>query len=98
MKYALDQSGEYVIAVGIGTVIEIQPELADDGHDQRSGEGRFLDVCKAVAKGSFLEKVCVILGRTLFVYGSINLNGQSMRSFSGLPLLPFWKTVLYQPY
>jgi len=90
--------GEYVLAVGSGTLLEIaaepkqKPELAHD-----SAEENFLTVCRAVAQGTFVERVSVIFGRNLFVYGRISLNGRALRSFSGLPLVPCWKTLRYEP-
>jgi hypothetical protein len=95
---ALDESGEYVIGIGIGTIIEIPPKPSRGGFDRTSDEERFLELCRSVAKGSFVERVSTVFGRNLFVYGSINLNGRPVRSFSGLPLLPCWKTVVYEPY
>ena len=96
---ALDQGGEYVLGIGRGTIVEVALEPAGTrGLGRGSGEEKFLEICRAVAKGGFVERVSVILGRNLFVYGRINLNGRPIRSFSGLPLFPCWRTLRYEPY
>jgi hypothetical protein len=90
---------EYVFGVGRGTVLEIPLEPAEKSRLGRgSAEENFLAICRAIAKGEFVERVSTILGKDLFVYGRINLNGRALRSFSGLPLAPCWKTLKYEPY
>ena len=97
---ALDEdSGEYVLGIGRGTIVEIALAPAEGGRPGRvSAEEKFLDICSAVAKGKFVEKVSVIFGKDQFVYGRINLNGRVLRSFSGVPLVPCWRTLRYEPY
>ena len=89
---------EYVLAVGRGTVLEIAVEPKQEGGLADSGEENFLTVCRAVAQGRLVERVSAIFGRNLFIYGCISLNGRALRSFSGLPLVPCWKTLRYEPY
>jgi len=94
-----DAEAEYVLAVGSGTVLEIAAEARQNpGLARDSAEEDFLTVCRAVAQGKLVERVSAIFGRSLFVYGRISLYGRALRSFSGLPLFPCWKTLKYEPY
>jgi hypothetical protein len=86
---------EYSLDIGRGTLVEVPLE---SGRGYSSGEEEFLAICKAVARGEFVERVSSVLGKNLFVYGRINLNGRALRSFSGLPLVPCWRTLRYEPY
>ncbi len=90
---------EYVLAVGSGTVLEIGLEPTEtDGLSYGSAEENFLAVCRAVSEGKLVERVSAIFGKNLFVYGRIILSGRALRSFSGLPVVPCWKTLRYEPY
>jgi hypothetical protein len=94
-----EDSGEYVLGIGRGTIIEVALAPAKRSRfGPASAEEIFLNICNAVANGEFEEKVSGILGKDLFVYGRINVNGCALRSFSGIPLIPYWTTLRYEPY
>lgn len=87
---------EYVLVLGSGTVLEIPKER--NALSYGSAEENFLAVCTAVAEGKLVERVSAIFGKSLFVYGRIVLSGRALRTFSGLPVVPCWKTLRYEPY
>ena len=90
---------EYVLMLGSGTVLEIGLEPKEgDVLPYGSAEENFLAVCRAVAEGKLVERVSAIFGKSLFVYGRIVLSGRVLRSFSGLPVVPCWKTLRYEPF
>ena len=94
-----EDTGEYVLGIGRGTIVEILDASDKTGQLGRgTPEDKFLEICRAVAKGEFLEKVSSVFGRNQFVRGQINLKGCVVRSNSGLPLVPWWRTIRYDPY
>jgi hypothetical protein len=65
-----EDSGEYLLGIGRGTIIEVALAPAKRSRFRpASAEEIFLDVCSAVAKGEFEEKVSGILAKICLFTG-----------------------------
>lgn len=94
-----ENTDEYVLGIGRGTIVEIIERSGKNGQiSHGTAEDSFLEICRAVAQGHFLEKVSGVFGSDLFVRGQINIKGRVLRFSSGLPLVPWWRTIRYDPY
>lgn len=94
-----EKSSEYHLAIGRGTIFDVTAGPAKKGgFNPEVAEEHVLEICRAVAKGKFTEKVSVVLGSDLCVYGRIDLNSRVVRFCNGLPLVPWWRTINYPPY
>ena len=94
-----EDSAEYCLAIGRGTIFDVTVGLAKKGgFSSKVAEEHVLEICRAVAKGKFVEKVSVVLGADLCVYGRIDLSSRVVRLCNGLPLVPWWRTIRYSSY